>query len=194
MSRNLVVHYSVSYLIKPTKEALKLGGRKVSVHEWHDGRVEVRCGGVTLPYASVDNEPQVSPGEVVENKRLGAVLATIQAAQTKRDEARLASPKMTVVKKDRLRARRQRLREDAPALSLITGDTFPATSLRLLGGESLEERLHRSVGVDAGERDTRRPGDLRWSARSRLPGRLQARARARCRRGTLGTCPQSETT
>jgi hypothetical protein len=117
MSRNLVVHYRrVSYIIEPTKEALKLGGRKVSVHEWHDGRVELRCGGVTLPYCTVDKEPHVSPGEVVENKRLGAVLATIQAAQTKRDEARLASAKMTVVQKDRLRARRQRLREGAPAL------------------------------------------------------------------------------
>ena len=117
MSRNLVVHYRrVSYLIEPTKEALKLGGRKVSVHEWHDGRVEIRYGGVTLAYSTVDSEPHVSPGDVVENKRLGAVLATIQAAQTKRDEARLASRKMTVVQKDRLRARLQRLREGAPAL------------------------------------------------------------------------------
>jgi hypothetical protein len=117
MSRNLVVHYRrVSYLIEPTKEALKLGGRKVSVHEWHDGRVELRCGEVTLPYCAVDKEPHVSPGDVVENKRLSAVLATIQAAQTKRDEVRLASPKMTVVQKDRLRARRQRLRESTPAL------------------------------------------------------------------------------
>jgi hypothetical protein len=117
MSRNLVVHYRrVSYLIEPTKEALNLGGHKVSVHEWHDGRVELRCGGVILQYCTVDKEPHVSPGEVVENKRLGAVLATIQAAQTRRDEARLASPKMTVVQKDRLRARRRRLWEDAPAL------------------------------------------------------------------------------
>jgi hypothetical protein len=63
----------------------------------------------------VDKEPHVNPGDVVENKRLGAVLATIQAAQTKRDEARLASRKMTVVQKDRLRAKRRRLREGTPA-------------------------------------------------------------------------------
>jgi hypothetical protein len=117
MSRNLVVHYRrVSYLIEPTKEAIKLSGRKVTVHEWHDGRVEIRSGGVTLPYTTIDKEPHVSPGEIVENKRLGAVLATIQAAQTKRDEARLASLKMTVEQKDRLRARRQRLHDGAPAL------------------------------------------------------------------------------
>jgi hypothetical protein len=116
MSRNLVVHYRrVSYLIEPTKEALKLGGRKVGVHEWHDGRVEIRFGGVNLPYSTVDKEPHVRPGDIVEDKRLGVVLATIQTAQTKRDEVRLASPKMTVAQKDRLRAKRQRLNEDAPA-------------------------------------------------------------------------------
>jgi hypothetical protein len=52
---------------------------------------------------------------LVENKRLGSVLATIQAAHTKRDEARLASPKMTVAQQDRLRAKLQRLNEVAPA-------------------------------------------------------------------------------
>jgi hypothetical protein len=97
MSRNLVVHYRrVSYLIEPTKEALKLGGRKVGVHGWHDGRVEIRCGAITLAYATVDKEPHVSPGDVVENKRLGAVLATIQAAQTKRTGLRASrSPAST---------------------------------------------------------------------------------------------------
>jgi transposase len=50
MSRNLVVHYKrVSYLIDPTNEALRLGSRRVSVHEWQDGRVEIRCGSLTLP-------------------------------------------------------------------------------------------------------------------------------------------------
>jgi hypothetical protein len=77
--------------------------------------VEIRYGGVTLPYSTVDKEPHVHPGDIIENERLGAVLASIQAAQTKRDEARLASPKMTVAQKDRLRAKRQRLNEDAPA-------------------------------------------------------------------------------
>src|SRR4028119_2214100 len=42
--------------------------------------------------------------KLVENKRLGAVLATIQAAQVRRDEARLASPKLTLRRKERLRA------------------------------------------------------------------------------------------
>jgi hypothetical protein len=83
MSRNLVVHYKrVSYLVEPTKDALELGRRKVSRHEWQDGRVEIRCGSLSLPYSTVEKEPHVSPRDVVENKRLGAVLATILAAQT----------------------------------------------------------------------------------------------------------------
>jgi hypothetical protein len=43
---------------------------------------------------------------LVENKRLGAVLATIQLAQAQRDVVRLASPKMTLRQKERIRASR----------------------------------------------------------------------------------------
>jgi hypothetical protein len=46
MSRNLVVHYKrVSYLIEPTPEKLNFGRRKVRIHEWEDGRVEIHCDG-----------------------------------------------------------------------------------------------------------------------------------------------------
>ena len=80
--------------------------------------------GVTLAYSSVDKEPHVSPGDVVENKRLGAVLSDDPAVQSKRDEARLASPKMTVVQKDRLRARRRRLKEGPATVSQSTRITL----------------------------------------------------------------------
>jgi hypothetical protein len=107
MSRNLVVHFKrVSYLIEPTPETLGFGRRKVIVHEWENGRVEIHCGGLKLPYSALDQHPHVDPGEVVENKRLGAVLATIQLVQAQRDVVRLASPKMTIRQKDRLQASR----------------------------------------------------------------------------------------
>ncbi len=97
MSRNLVVHYKrVSYLIEPTAETLNFGRRKVRIHEWEDGRVEIHCDARKLPYSALDQHPHVDPGEVVENKQLGAVLATIQLAQAQRDVVRLASPKMTL--------------------------------------------------------------------------------------------------
>jgi hypothetical protein len=110
MSRNLVVHFKrVSYLVQPMPEALRLGGRKVKVtaEEWQDGRVEIRHGGTRLPYLPIGKEPHVTAGDIVENKRLAAVLTAIQVRQVKRDEARLASPKMTLARKERLRAKRQ---------------------------------------------------------------------------------------
>ncbi len=107
MTRNLVVHFKrVSYLVEPTPEALKLGGQKVQVREWQDWSVEISCDGVPLPYAAVDKQPHVAPGDIVDNKRLGAILVTIQDMQTKRDEARLASPKVKLADKERLRAKR----------------------------------------------------------------------------------------
>jgi hypothetical protein len=107
MSRNLVVHFKrVSYLIEPNPETLGFGRRKVHVHEWEDGRVEIHCDGRKLPYSALDQHPHVEPGEVVENKRLGAVLATIQLAQAQRDVVRLASPRMTLRQKERIRASR----------------------------------------------------------------------------------------
>jgi hypothetical protein len=81
--------------------------RRVRAKELKQGKAAELMGiSVRLPYCTVDKAPHVSPGDIVENKRLGAVLATIQAAQAKRDEGRLASPKMTIAQKERLRARR----------------------------------------------------------------------------------------
>jgi hypothetical protein len=89
MSRNLVVHYKkVSHLIEPTAEILNFGRRKVRIHAWENGRVEIHCDGRKLPYSALDQHPHVDPGEVVENKRLGAVLATIQRGQAQRDVRR----------------------------------------------------------------------------------------------------------
>lgn len=107
MTRNLVVHFRrLTYLIVPTAEALALAGRRVVVHESADGRVEIRCEGNLLPYSVLDKQPLVAPGEVVENKRLGAVLALIHTGQEERDQRRLASPKLTLRQKERLREAR----------------------------------------------------------------------------------------
>ncbi|MEO5767985.1 MAG: hypothetical protein ABIS92_06505 [Polyangia bacterium] len=65
-------------------------GKPVAFYS-EDGRVEIPCAGLKLPYSMIDKQPHVSAGVVVENKRLGAVLATILAKQTERDAARLAS-------------------------------------------------------------------------------------------------------
>lgn len=105
MSRNLTVHFKrVTYLIEPGPETLPLGGKRVQVREWEDGRVEIQCAGRTLPYSIFDKNPHIAAGAIVENKRLGTVLAVIQAGQNQRDQARLASRKLTLRQKDRIRA------------------------------------------------------------------------------------------
>ena len=79
MTRNLTVHFKrVTYLVEPGPETLPLGGKRVIVREWEDGRVEIQCAGRTLPYSIFDKNPHVAAGAIVENKRLGAVLAVIQ--------------------------------------------------------------------------------------------------------------------
>jgi len=64
--------------------------------------------GRQLPYSIFDKNPIVTQGAVVENKRLGAVLTAIQTSQTKRDQARLASRKLSLREKERIRAARVR--------------------------------------------------------------------------------------
>jgi hypothetical protein len=53
---------------------------RVRFHESADGEVEIRYAGHLLPYPVLDKQPPVAPGEVIENKRLGAVLSVIYAA------------------------------------------------------------------------------------------------------------------
>ena len=115
MSRNLTVHFKrVTYLVEPGPETLPLGGKRVQVREWEDGRIEIQCAGGTLPYSIFDKNPHFAAGAIVENKRLGAVLAVIQAVQVERDRTRLASKKLTIRQKDRIRAAGEASR--APAL------------------------------------------------------------------------------
>jgi hypothetical protein len=93
----------VTYLVQPAPETLPLGGRRVRVHEWEDGHVEIHCDGRQLPYSIFNQNPLVDQGAVVENKRLGAVLSVIQSAQFERDQVRLASKKLTIRAKDRIK-------------------------------------------------------------------------------------------
>jgi hypothetical protein len=107
MTRNLVVHFRrLTYLIVPSPEALALAGRRVLIHESADSRVEIRYAGHLLPYTVLEKQPLVVPGEIVENKRLGAVLSVIHAGQEERDARRLASKKLTLRQKERIRETR----------------------------------------------------------------------------------------
>ena len=105
LSGNLTVHFKgETYLVKPEPETTALAGKRVLVHEWADGRVEIRAEGRSLPYSLFEQNPRISQAAIVENKRLGTVLAAIQKAQIERDRMRLDSKKLTVREKNRIRA------------------------------------------------------------------------------------------
>ncbi len=129
LSRDLVVHFKRrAYLVTPTSETLPLGGKAVRVHEWEDGRVELHCEGRVLPYSIFDKNPIVSQGAIVENKRLGAVLAAIQVQQVQRDHALLASRKLSLRQKERLRQARER-----PEVPIVESRPKPRNRTSLLG-------------------------------------------------------------
>jgi hypothetical protein len=112
---NLTVHFKRSaYLVTANPATLPLGGKPVRVHEWEDGRIEIHCNGQALPFTVFDKNPQVTQGAIVENKRLDAVLALIQAGQVQRDRERLTSKKLTLRQKERIKC--ARANAGAPAL------------------------------------------------------------------------------
>jgi hypothetical protein len=97
-----------------------MGGRELVQidgcdHEWSQSRTwaatarEIRYADKLLPYTLFDKQPLVAPGEIVENKRLGAVLSVISAGQEERDQRRMASKKPTLRQKEHLRAARSQL-------------------------------------------------------------------------------------
>jgi len=116
LTGNLVVHFKrVSYLVTPNAETRALGGKRVRILEREDGTVDIRHGEQVLPYSVFDKNPHISQGAIVENKRLDAVLTVIRAAQVRRDEQNLASRKLTLRQKERIRASQVKAGMPAPA-------------------------------------------------------------------------------
>jgi hypothetical protein len=54
------------------------------VHNFPDGRFEIRHEGQALPYLAFDKGPQVSQGSVVAHKNLGTAVTAIKAKQARR--------------------------------------------------------------------------------------------------------------
>ena len=82
MTGSLTLHYDkVLFLLEPTDAARGLARKRVTVHEFPDGRLAIRHQGVDLPYRTFDKLRRVDQAAVVENKRLGAVLAVIRERQ-----------------------------------------------------------------------------------------------------------------
>jgi hypothetical protein len=82
VSHQLVVNYSrMKLTLKPEGMAVRLRGKMVDIYDFPDGRLEVRWKGRSLPYSAFDKLQRVSHAAIVENKRLGEILAWIKEQQ-----------------------------------------------------------------------------------------------------------------
>src|SRR5712672_1676013 len=143
VSRQLVVNYNrMKFMLRPDKTPAAVAGKPVDIYDFPDGRLEIRWKGLPLPYSVFDHLQRVSHAAIVENKRLGEVLAWIKQQQDKHPHYRgnLAGPRRSNQKaglmKDRVDrlaqgkksgsrpARRGRRRSD----SGVYAATVPATS------------------------------------------------------------------
>lgn len=82
VGKDLAINYDRKrYILERTPENTVLIGKRISVYAFADGRVELSWDGRTLPYRIYDKRPRISSAAVVENKRLGDVLAYIKSQQ-----------------------------------------------------------------------------------------------------------------
>ncbi len=89
LSRALTLQYDkVVFVLAPTDQAKAAIGKRVTVLDYPDGRLSIRYKGMELAYRTFDKLRQVSQAEIVENKRLRAVLAFIREQQIERAETR----------------------------------------------------------------------------------------------------------
>src|SRR5450759_2634513 len=80
----------VLFILEPTGIARSLARKRVTVVDYPDGRLAIRYHGVDLPYRTFDKRPQVNQAAIVENKRLGPILAYIAEKQKELDMSRSA--------------------------------------------------------------------------------------------------------
>ena len=67
----------------------RLAGQYVDIYDFADGRLEVRWKGLSLPFTVFDKDQRVTHAAIVENKRLGEVLAFIKSQLDQRQPPQL---------------------------------------------------------------------------------------------------------
>ncbi len=70
--------------LRPGELTRSLARAWVTVHDFPDGRFEIRHQGLALPYLVFEKGRQVQQGGVVANKNLGALMTAIKAKQMRR--------------------------------------------------------------------------------------------------------------
>ncbi|EGJ6597161.1 ISNCY family transposase [Escherichia coli] len=118
LSKTLTFRYDkMIYLVEPTEENTRIAGEKIKVYDYPDGRLAFKYGYRSLKYQVFDKLECVDQGQIVDNKRLGAVLKLAQSKmdELERDGKRDRSKKMP---KRRAQARvQEQLRAINPVLA-----------------------------------------------------------------------------
>jgi len=112
VSRQLVVNYNrMKFMLRPDKTSAALAGKLVDIYDFPDGRLEIRWKGLPLPYSAFDQLQRVSHAAIIENKRLGEVLAWIKQQQDKQPHHRgdLVGPRRSNQKAGLMKDRVDRL-------------------------------------------------------------------------------------
>jgi hypothetical protein len=92
VSRELTLSYDrLRIMLERNDTTARLAGRYVDTYAFADGGLELRWRGLPLPYRAFDKEQRVSQAAIVENKRLGEVLAFIKRQQDERPPPRVMS-------------------------------------------------------------------------------------------------------
>jgi hypothetical protein len=66
----------VIFILEPSELAKAAIGKRVTVVDYPDGRLSIRYHDVELAYRTFDKTRQVDQGAIVDNKRLGPLLAS----------------------------------------------------------------------------------------------------------------------
>lgn len=91
VSVNLTLQYDqVMFILEPNEITRSLARKRVMVIDYPDGRLAIRHNGIDLPYRAFDKRQRVNQAAIVENKRLGPVLAYIAEKQKELDMGRSA--------------------------------------------------------------------------------------------------------
>ncbi|WP_036261773.1 ISNCY family transposase [Methylocapsa aurea] len=89
VSNNLTLQYDkILFILEPNEVTRPLARKRVTVFDYPDGRLAISHQGRDLPYRMFDRLQQVDQAAIVENKRLGPVLAYVAERQKELDMAR----------------------------------------------------------------------------------------------------------
>jgi hypothetical protein len=93
VTKALTLHYERKLcMLADTAINRGLIGKYLEFFQYPDGRIEIRTGGVSLPYSTYDKLGAVDQGAIVDNKRLSQVLQISQEVQSKRDSRSVSGP------------------------------------------------------------------------------------------------------